>query len=189
MSAHVLGLDLGLATAGAAQIHHDGRIYTRVKTTDPLPDGAPIEADVRRIRTMAAWAVGQATRHTVLVVVEGPSYGSKHGQAHERAAVWWRTIESLAIGHEIPVAVAPPLTAKRYIAGHGGADKAAVRRAVAAALPGHGLERVTDHEADAVALALCGTDFLGWPGPWLEGRRGASLLTSVRWPEREAIRA
>lgn len=201
MSAHVLGLDLGLAHAGAAQIHMaeaqppalsrspaDAPVFTQHLQTDPLPADAPIELVADRLRRVARWAVERATTSTVLVVIEGPSHGSDHGQAHERAGIWWRVVDQF-VRHEVPIAVIPPKTAKKYIAGSGNADKHAVRHAVAAAWPGRGLHSATDHEADAVALATCGVDWLGWPGPWLDGRRGASLLTAVRWPEREAIRA
>lgn len=184
---HVLGLDLGLATAGAAQLHRDGRVYTQQLHTDPLPDDASVPEQAARLRRVARWAVERATTATVLVVVEGPSLGSRHGQAHERAGIWWRVVDSL-VRHEIPVAVVPPSTAKKYIAGHGRADKEAVRKAVAAALPEHGLHAVSSHESDAVALALCGTDWLLWPGPFLSGRRGSAVLSNVRWPERESIR-
>lgn len=187
MNPHVLGIDSGLAHSGAAQLHRDGQVHTQHLQTDPLPADAPLAAQATRLRRVVRWIVERATTSTVLVVIEGPSHGSQHGQQHERAYIWWRAVDQL-VRHEIPVAVVPPSTAKRYVAGHGLADKDAVRRAVAAALPGHGLASVTSHEADAVALALCGTDWLGWPGPWLDGRRGASMLKAVRWPEREQVR-
>lgn len=187
MSAHVLGIDTGLAHSGAAQLYADGRVTTQHLQTDPPPDGATLTEQAARLRRIVRWTVERATTSTVLVVIEGPSHGSQHGQQHERAYIWWRVVDQLA-RHELPIAVVPPATAKRYVAGHGRADKDAVRRAVAAALPGRGLASVTSHEADAVALCLAGSDWLGWPGPWLDGRRGASLLKAVCWPERESVR-
>lgn len=182
MSEHVLGLDLGLAAAGAAQIHHDGRIYTQVLTTDALGADAPLAAVADRIRRVARWAVERATTSTVLVVVEGPAHAAQHGQPHERAGVWWRVVDSL-IRHKLPVAVLTPTTLKGYIAGKGNADKDAVQRAVNAAWPGRGLLRVSSHEADAVALATAGADRLGWPGPWLDGRRATGWLRKGWWPD------
>lgn len=189
---NVLGLDLGLAHAGAAQIHHAGdatgmHVYTQHLQTEATGPDDPITAVAARVRRIVRWAVGRATTSTMLVVIEGPAHNAEHGLPHERAGVWWLVVDQL-VRHGLPVAVCAPMTAKKYIAGHGRSDKRAVRRAVHAAWPGRGLDRVTDHQADAVALATCGVDWLGWPGPWLEGRRGASLLTAVRWPEREAIR-
>jgi Holliday junction resolvasome RuvABC endonuclease subunit len=182
VSAHVLGLDLGLATAGAAQIHHDGRVYTQALTTDALGADAPIAAVAARIRRVARWAVQRATTATVLVVIEGPAHAAQHGQPHERAGVWWRVVDQL-VRHERPVAVLSPSTVKGYMTGNGNADKDLVRSAVAAAWPGHGLARASSHECDAVALATAGVDWLGWPGPWLEGRRGAKALLRAQWPD------
>lgn len=182
MSAHVLGLDLGLAAAGAAQLHDDGRIFTQILTTAPLGDDAPLADVAARIRRVARWAVERATTSTVLVVVEGPAHAAQHGQPHERAGVWWRVVDSL-LRHELPVAVLAPTTVKGYIAGNGRADKDAVQRAVNAAWPGRGLLRVTSHECDAVALATAGADRLGWPGPWLEGRRATGWLRKGWWPD------
>lgn len=187
MSPHVLGLDLGLAHAGAAQLYRNGQVRTQHLHTDPTGARAPIVDVAARVRRIAGWAVGRATTSTVLVVIEGPSLASEHGLPHERAGVWWLVADQL-IRHNLPIAVVAPTTAKKYIAGHGRADKDAVRRAVAAAWPGRGLDRITYDESDAVALGTCGLDWLGWPGPWLEGRRGASLLTAVRWPDRATIR-
>lgn len=182
MSDHVLGLDLGLAAAGAAQIHHDGRVYTQVLTTDPLPTDAPITAVADRIRRVARWAVERATTATALVVIEGPAHAAQHGQPHERAGVWWRVVDQF-VRHELPVAVLSPSTVKGYIAGNGNADKTLVQRAVAAAWPGRGLARATSHECDAVALATAGADRLGWPGPWLDGRRSTGWLDKAWWPD------
>lgn len=198
---HVLGLDLGLANAGAAQIHDDGSVFTWVKTTPTLPciEGhRPCRAEPKhhteataialRIREVARWAVELATTSTVLVVIEGPSLNSRFGMPHERAGVHWQVVGAFA-RHEIPVAIVSPSTAKAYMTGSGKADKDLMKRCVAATYPGHGLAGVTEHEADAVALAACGVDWCGWPGPYLDGRRGAGWLKKAQWPEREAVRA
>lgn len=195
MTAHVLGLDLGIAHAGAAQIHRDGRVYCQRWSSDPLPcheghrpcsDRHPpvLAALDARMTDVVRWAVARATVHTVLAVVEGPAMAAAtgRGQADERAGIRWRVVHALH-GHGIPVAVLPPSTVKGYIAGKGNAPKDDVRRAVAAAWPGHGLDRVSWDEADAVALATAGADHCGWDGPWLDGRRGAGWLRKAQWPD------
>jgi crossover junction endodeoxyribonuclease RuvC len=188
VTANVLGLDLGLAHAGAATYHLDGRIGTWRYDTGPLPDHAPITQVAARIRSVARWAVGRATTGTVLVVVEGPAHAATYGQPHERAGVWWRTVDALCRA-EVPVAVLPPTTVKKYLTGKGNAPKALMRSTVAALFPARGLDRISADEADGVALATCGADWLGWPGPYLEGRRGAGWLrTSAQWPDRATIR-
>lgn len=187
IAAHVLGLDLGLAHAGAAQIHQDGRVYTQRLTTPALAADAPLAAVAARLRHVARWAVERATADTVLVVVEGPAHAAQHGQPHERAHIWWRVVDSF-VRHDIPVAVLPPTTVKGHIAGKGNAPKDAVQAAVHAAWPGRGLDRVSPDEADAVALATAGVDWIGWQG-LCEASRGASWLRKARWPERDAVTA
>ena len=192
MSAHVLGLDLGLAHLGAAQLHDDGRIYTQhlETATPPCAEGHPKCADHRstivdveaRITAAARWAVERATVHTALAVIEGPAFAAKFGQPHERAGVWWAVVRAL-IRHEIPVAVLSPSTLKGYLAGNGNASKAEVQAAVAAAWPKQFLDRVTSHEAEAAGLATAGADHLGWSGPWLAGRRGTGWLKKAWWPD------
>jgi hypothetical protein len=187
MTGHILGLDLGLAHAGAARLRHATtpdtvRITTWHHQTPALPDDAPIGQVAARIRDMARWAIGRTTTDTVLVVIEGPSHASVHGQPHERAGVWWLVVDQL-VRHHVPVAVLPPTTVKGYIAGKGTADKATVQAAVHAAWPGQGLDRVTNHETDAVALATAGADWLQWSGPYLEGRRGAGWLRKAHCPD------
>lgn len=189
MTAHVLGLDLGLAAAGAAAITTDGRVDTWVKTTPPLPDDATLADVDARISVVARWAVALCTTGTKLVVIEGPAHAAQHGQPHERAGCWWRVVRGL-LARELPVAVLSPSTLKGYISGKGNADKALVQFAVDAAWPGRGLRRKTSHECDAVALATAGADWLGWEdGPWLEGRRGTGWLLKAQWPDRDTVTA
>jgi len=185
---HVLGLDLGLAKAGAATLTADGRIQTWLKTTPRLGETATLDAVADRIGTMAGWAVDLTTTGTILAVVEGPAHAAQHGQPHERAAIWWLVVRAL-LRREIPVAVLAPTTVKGYIAGKGNASKDDVRRAVALAWPGQGLARVSADEADAVAMCTAAGDWLGWDGPWLDGRRGVDWLKKAQWPERDEVRA
>lgn len=182
----VLGLDLALSATGAARITDTGDVATWVHTTRPLPAGAALLDVDARLTGIADWVATLPTPGTVLAVVEGPSHGSQHGQPHERAALWWLVVRGLH-RRGIPVAVCPPATAKKYLTGSGSAGKGRVQAAVADAWPGQGLDGVTSHEADAVAVATAGADWLGWPGPPLDGRRGSAVLSAVRWPERTLI--
>jgi len=188
MSPHVLGLDLALANTGAATLTADGRITTWLKQTPALAKTASIDAVADRIGTMAAWAVDLTTTGTILAVVEGPAHAAVHGMPHERAGCWWLVVRAL-LRREIPVAVLPPTTVKAYIAGKGNATKDDVKRAVALAWPGQGLGRISADEADAVAMCTCAADWLGWEGPYLDGRRGVDWLRKAQWPDRENVRA
>lgn len=192
MTAHIAGVDPSLTGCGLAHITAEGLVQTWVKGTDPLPKTATPGEVSARLSEIVGWLFSRdlnlINANTVLAVVEGPAHGALYGQPHERAGLFWRILNGFCV-RGVPVAVMNPTTAKAYIAGHGRADKADVRRAVAAAWPGQGLARIDDNQADAVALATAGVDWVGWPGPWLEGRRGAKSILSARWPDRATVRA
>lgn len=190
MSAHVLGLDLGLARAGAAQLYADGRIYTTRYSSDSIGDDAPVALVAARIRAAKRWAIARATTGTVLAVVEELPRGTQHGQHDERAAVVWGVIEQL-VRHDVPVALINPTTLKARVAGNGRADKELMRRAVAALYPGQGLARASYDECDATALATLGVAKLAahhgpagpWSGPWLDARSLGLVGSGFRWPD------
>jgi hypothetical protein len=197
---HVLAGDPSLTSFGAATITNTSRVDTYRRGTDPLPcrqghlpcrdkpKHLPDLLDVHaRVRSQARWFCDLVTAATVLVVLEGPAYGALHGQPDERAGLRW-LILNWVIRREIPVALIPPSTVKGYLTGRGNASKDDMRRAVAALYPRQGLSRVSHDEADAVGCALAGADFLGWDGPWLDGRRGSAVLSKIQWPDRDTIR-
>lgn len=185
-SPNVLGLDLSLSGTGAARLHQDGWLETWLHQTDPLPADAPIAHVAARITDVARWAVGRGTTATVLAVIEAPSFGSKFGQPHERAGIWWATARGLArLG--VPVASIAPQSLKAKIGGPN-ATKEIVRSALADLYPKHGIRRISLDESDALALATLGVMKLaavrpddGWRGPWLDAR-ALNLDTGCRWP-------
>lgn len=186
MSAHVLGLDLALAHAGAAQLHTDGQLRTQRYNTDPLPAGAtPVEVALR-IREVKRWAYRRATASTALVVIEELPRGTVHGQHDERAAVVHGVAEMFAVAG-IPVAMVNPTSLKQRISGNGRADKDEVRRAVAALYTRQGLHQASYDEADAAAAATLGVCRLAaivgdpWRGPWLSAQ-SLNLESGFRWP-------
>lgn len=175
----VLGLDVSLATAGAATLTDHSTLQTWTLRTDPV-DGLPATCD--RITRVATWCLSWCTTGTVLAVIEAPSFGSEHGQSHERAAVYWRVIAGL-VRRGIPIAQCPPATLKKWATGSGRASKGDMKRAVSNLWPGHGLARATEHEIDALALAGVGAHcWCDWPGPWLGP--SPSALASITWPEK-----
>lgn len=176
----VLGLDLSLAHTGAASLTDRGTVATWLLETAPASGVLDVDARLSRI---ARWVMGRVTTGTVLAVIEAPSYGSQHGQQHERAGLHWRVIRGL-VAREIPIAVCPPTTLKKWATGSGRASKPDMRDAVARLWPGRGLARVSEHEIDALALAGLGAQWLGWEGPWLGP--SPTALATVQWPERVA---
>jgi Holliday junction resolvasome RuvABC endonuclease subunit len=192
---HVLGLDPSLTGFGVARYTREQRIDTWVKRTDKLPADAHEVDWSARIAELYRWLFGPdvnlVNTGTVLAVVERPlppGGGPNTGATLERIWLFGRVIDGFR-HRGIPVATVYPSTVKAYIAGNGRADKADVKRAVAALWPGQGLGRIDDNQADAVGAAALGVDFLGWPGPWLDGRRGAKALQAGNWPDRASVRA
>lgn len=184
---NVLGLDLGVAKAGAARLDVDGKLRTwrwaapSTLTADTTP------ADVAlRIRAVKRWAYGRASTSTELVVVEELPRGTVFGQHDERAAVVYGVIELFAAAG-VPVALVNPTTLKQRISGNGRASKDEVRSAIARLYPRQGLARITDDEADAAGLATLGVARLAhlrgrpWVGPWLDAQ-SLNLESGFRWP-------
>lgn len=176
----VLGLDLGIATAGAANLTARGSLQSWTFRAEHPGDGT-LDDTLARIATVTRWALQWCTTGTVLAVVEDFPYGAEHGQHHERAAVHYRVLAGLR-RREIPVALCGNSTLKKWATGSGRASKGDMKRAVSALWPGHGLARASEHEIDALALAGVGAHcWCEWPGPWLGP--SPSALASITWPE------
>ncbi|GGS88259.1 hypothetical protein ACFFV7_51120 [Nonomuraea spiralis] len=168
MAPHVVGLDLSLTGTGIATA--DGTL-SRVRTGDLR--GGP------RMSWIASHIFGDGlTQAADLVVVEGPSYGSQSGAGHHEAAgLWWHVIYRLHV-FEVPYAVIPPSTLKKYAAGRGNATKPDMRVAL---LQRAGLDERDDNKVDAWWLRAAGLDHLGHPPVDLpKGQREA--LAKVDWP-------
>lgn len=186
MTANVLGLDTGLANAGAARITTDGRVDTWAFETPRLDADAPAADTAARIRTVVRWCVGRATTDTALVVVEELPHATEFGQHDVRAAILWGVVDQLA-RHGLLVALVNPTSMKARIAGNGRADKAQVRHAVRHLYPRQGLDRIGPDQADAVGLATLGISRLAaivgepWRGPWLD-QRSLNLEAGFTWP-------
>lgn len=155
MTIATVGIDLSLASTGLA-VAVDGRLVgmKNVKTSgkkgDTYPDHMPrILEVVDRVNT---WLADAAAIHGPLnrAVIEAPSYGSKFGNAHERAGVWWRVYEHLWSA-EVPITVMAPASRAKYITGNGKADK---KEVLLAARERWG-EEIPNHDiADAVGMAM-----------------------------------
>jgi len=185
MTANVLGLDTGLANAGAARITIDGRVDTWHLETPTLDDPTPGDT-ADRIRTVVRWCVGRASTDTVLAVVEELPHATEFGQHDVRAAILWGVVGQLH-RHGLLVALVNPTSMKARITGNGRADKTLVRSAVRQLYPRQGLDRIGPDQADAVGLATLGVCRLAeirgepWRGPWL-GQRSLNLEAGFTWP-------
>lgn len=165
----VVGLDLSLTSTGVAR--WNGIAYT----TALVKPKASLRGHER-----LAWILGdlrERTQDATLAVVEGPSYGSATQGVHERGGLWWMVTHQLWLW-QIPTAVAPPASVKRYATGKGNAQKDAVLTAV--------VRRFAEFDgnndaADALILAALGAEHLGHPiVPMPQTHRDA--LPGVAWP-------
>lgn len=169
----IVGLDLSLASTGVAAISGD---VVTLATVSPgkLTGPARIDYMTRAIKDHVrgpAW---------LLIAMEGPSYGSKGGHAHERAGLWW--IIRMWLYHSlIPVVVIPPACRIRYAVGTGNASKdrvlaAAIKRYPAADIDGH-------DQADALILAAMAADHYGHPLAAVPQAHRAALSGVKDWPD------
>lgn len=174
----VIGLDLSLQATGVATPDGVHLIRSSGRT------GATLRVRRARLHDLTTriglLVTEYATHSRALVVIEGPSYGSKTGGQHERAGLFWMTVdELLSAGHL--VAEVPPATLKKYATGHGQAKKGAMGDAAARRIPDVDTGG-DDNMVDALWLRAMGCDHLGWPiTPMPQAHRTA--LEAVRWPD------
>ncbi len=176
-SPRVLGLDLSLTSTGIARIENGSIDVGVLKSANQGPAVTDQRTRLCGI-TKAIWNfMGTTTHAPDMVVIEGPSYGSKGAGTWDRAGLWWLVIDGL-VSNGIPVAIAPPSCRARYATGKGNADKdlvlaETVRR----------FDRVLrNDEADALILAAMGCDHLGSPLVTMPAAHRTGL-DKVAWPE------
>lgn len=182
----IVGLDLSLSSTGVAHVQrYDGGAYaafTRhltVKARHVPRGGEPHTLAERsvRLRRLAGMIVNECI-DADLVVVEGPSYASDTGKAHDRAGLWWLVVGRLT-GGGLNVVEVPPSTVKTYATGKGNASKDAVLAAVIRRYPA--VEVSDNNEADALALAAMGARFTGHPLEHELPKTHLRAMNGVRW--------
>lgn len=177
----VIGIDSSLTSLGIAAPDAADALRWKGDTT-----GHP------RIEWLRTEVLDRSKRAD-LVVIEGPSYGSKMlpGQ-HELAGLWWILTHELWRA-KIPYAVATPHARTIYATGHAfpAKDQPKAKRARIAKGMVHTF--VTEHlgvwcegggkydASDAATLAAMGMDWLGYPLVELP-RQQRRALDNVRWP-------
>lgn len=119
------------------------------------------------------------TQTADLVVIEGPSYGSMSGAGHHEAAgLWWHIVYRLDL-LQVPYAVIPPSTLKKYATGRGNATKPDMRVAL---LQRSGIDERDDNKVDAYWLRAAGLETLGHPLVNLPSAQ-RDALAKVAWPQ------
>lgn len=172
----VIGIDLSLTCTGLSDGFQAWCHPTHGRATDDL---TARDDRLRRITDTVMAYVSPAVR-TNLVVLEGPSHNSRHGNAWDRAGLWWRLVHRL-LAQDVPLAVAPPACRAKYATGKGNAGKDAVLLAASRRWPDCPISN--NNEADALVLAQMGLDWLGRPTVPMPATHKAAL-TGVAWPER-----
>lgn len=191
MSGVVTGLDLSLAGTGVVSVRHSGdrvQVSQRLIGSVSFPKGyQPTLIEWVERQTPVIHEAIAMVEPDGLVVVEAPSHGSKFGNPHERAGIWWAVVRYLVRRGDVVVSVAPKTRAK-YATGDGDAPKPKVVAAVREWAPG-----VHDHNvADAAALAAMGWRRLGHPvdvsaDAVLERKRNEAVRV-VRWPDEMGVK-
>lgn len=171
----VIGLDISLTATGVA-IVQDDPIAAEAYVYKTSPDNGTLINRRQRIAGIVD-AVAPLCVDADLVVVEGPSYQSVGGKAHDRSGLWWAMVGRISSAGQ-PVAEVPPTVRMLWACGRGRADKREVRAAMAALWPD---VHICDHNAaDALALASLGGQRLGLPIVVQPHHRVAHR--SIRWP-------
>lgn len=179
MNPRVIGLDLSIAATGYAD-NHGGEIRTTTFHTDPKDYDKNAAGTRKRLTTITTGitsGIGDGPT-PVLVVVEGPSYGSKGNALHQLAGLWWLIYDALTRA-ELPVAVVPPGVLKKYATGKGTADKTAMAVALQKRAD---IELGDDNRVDAWWLVAAGLEHLEYPVVSLPAPQRA-VLAGITWPE------
>lgn len=173
--ARIIAIDLSLTSTGMATIYPDGKMATGTITTKGKR-GETITERCARIRYITG-EVGFWLATTSLIVIEGPAGAVAGGSTWDRAGLWWAVVDrAMRLG---PVAVVSPPTRARWATGNGRADKAAVAVAIARRAPDVDLSN--SDEADALALAWMGAQWLGWQP--VRNKVEQAALDAAKWPE------
>lgn len=178
----VIGIDLSLTATGIAD---SAGTALRTHTIHSTPSGRTVSAQRDRLRhivTEIADHISTQGRHPALVLIEGPSYGSRGAGTWDRGGLWWLTVDQI-LGRGIdarrhPLAVVPPAVLKKYAAGRGNATKADMRVALNNRA---GLDIRDDDQVDAWFLCAMGLDYLGHPPVELPKTHRVAL-DKVAWP-------
>lgn len=181
----VVGLDLSLTSTGIARVCTDHR---RVESVERVTSKGNADASLNdrhsRLHNLRR-DIGLKCADADLVVVEGPSYGSKTGSQHDRSGLWWIVVDWLINdleqdGWGKTVVEVPPSTRMRYATGKGNAAKDAVLASVVRRYAD--VDVTGNDEADALILAAMGARHLGAPIDDPLPKTHLAAMDAVRWP-------
>jgi crossover junction endodeoxyribonuclease RuvC len=185
VTVRIVGLDLSLTSTGYCRLELQPGVVgpeAVTITTRRIESKPSKDPTLARRSTRLRKIAGQVTSLCAqgdLVCVEGPTYASTTGAAHDRAGLWWLIVGRLT-GAGLNVVEIPPANVKTYATGKGNAGKDAVLAAVV--MRYQNLVTVTGNDvADALILAAMGARWIGQP---IEDTIPATHLRAtrtVRW--------
>lgn len=171
----VVGLDISLTATGVA-IVKDGPTNAEAYVFKTRPDNGTLVNRRERIAGIVA-AVAPLCTGADLVVVEGPSYHSVGGKAHDRSGLWWALVGKISAAG-LPVAEVPPTVRMLWACAKGRASKEDVQLAIGQLWPD--VHVCDNNAADALVLASMGGQWLGLPIT-LKPHHATAQRSSV-WP-------
>ncbi len=177
----IVGIDASLTATGIAVIDTSGLedpIYTM--TVSSKPGGSDLRQRMFRLDRIAE-TINNHIEGADLAAIEAPSYGSRNGQAWERAGLWWHVVRR-AWGMDVPVVEIPPKSLKKFATGKGNADKALVAAAMTRLWPDAAPDN--DNEFDALTLATIGAVRLAPQTlPFTPLERHRATCDAIDWPK------
>lgn len=176
----VAGIDPSLTNTGMAVLDNGQPVYRHSYGEDGHKTDTTLRRN-RRMRGLRRYIRDCFAPFDLdLLVIEGPSYGSRYGNPHERGGLYHAVIADFDV-RKVPIAIIPPKTRAMWATGRGDADKPEVFAEVKTWWPG---VYVANHDVgDALVLAAMGTLWLGGTLPFVEKGRHRNALESVEWPK------
>jgi Holliday junction resolvasome RuvABC endonuclease subunit len=190
----IVGLDLSLTSTGYARITDPDKAvpmwWSHTQGSKALAADDKVWVSVHnRIHSLCTELLLEVDRDAPdLVVMEGPSLGSKGAGTWDRAGLWWLVYDGLHRQGQT-VAVAPPANVKIYATGKGGgADASKDAVLLAAARRYKDAPISNNNEADAIVLAAMGCRHLGHPVEKSLPTTHLRALTGCQWPTTLPVR-
>lgn len=156
----IAAIDFSMTSTGLARQEVGQPVEVRRFQTKP-PSAASVTLATRSTRLRKiAHEVTQFCVGADLVVIEGPTYASDSGAAHDRAGGWWLIVARLT-GAGMNVVEVSPTALKTYATGKGNSSKDQVLASVVRRYPD--IDVSGNDIADATVLLAMGLRFIGLP--------------------------
>ena len=178
MNLNIVALDLSLTATGVAT---RGEIMTLTERS--IPKGSPPVEYVKRLHRMSA-RIDRICRVADIVVIEGPSFGSSSAFAHDIGGLHG-LVDVILLQREIPFAIVPPSSLKKYALGVGGGKNATKELVLQAAARKTNHTFRNNNESDAFWLWQLAACHYQHPYRVVMPQRNEEALKAIVWPALE----